>query len=255
VNLSARQCHGPGLLPHLDRLLHSQGINPALLELEITESAAMQDPERSRALLVELRSRGIKVAIDDFGTGYSSLSYLKLFELDRIKIDRGFVKDIESDPDDAVIVAATIALAHSLGLEVIAEGVETEAQRDFLRAKQCDEAQGYLFARPMPVAQFEAMVRSASCRCRLAVIPATGGNDSRERGDDVSRGAADARVALDHVEQRRHHSGSNCLPARSGCRPPPRCAATAPCTDARAAANRTHRPPPRCAPQSEYRAP
>ena len=162
VNLSARQCHGPGLLPHLDRMLHSHGIDPALLELEITESAAMQDPERSRALLIELRSRGIKVAIDDFGTGYSSLSYLKLFELDRIKIDRGFVKDIESDPDDAVIVAATIALAHSLGLEVIAEGVETEAQRDFLRAKQCDEAQGYLFARPMPVAQFEAMVRSAA---------------------------------------------------------------------------------------------
>ncbi|MYM74687.1 EAL domain-containing protein [Duganella sp. FT134W] len=161
VNLSARQCHGPGLLPHLDRMLHSHGIDPALLELEITESAAMQDPERSRALLIELRSRGIKVAIDDFGTGYSSLSYLKLFEIDRIKIDRGFVKDIESDPNDAVIVAATIALAHSLGLEVIAEGVETEAQRDFLRAKQCDEAQGYLFARPMPVAQFEAMVRTA----------------------------------------------------------------------------------------------
>jgi diguanylate cyclase (GGDEF)-like protein/PAS domain S-box-containing protein len=160
VNLSARQCHGPGLLPQLDRLLQAHGIEPALLELEITESAAMQDPERSRALLVELRSRGIKVAIDDFGTGYSSLSYLKLFEIDRIKIDRGFVKDIESDPNDAVIVAATIALAHSLGLAVVAEGVETEAQRDFLRAKQCDEAQGYLFARPMPVAQFEAMVRS-----------------------------------------------------------------------------------------------
>ncbi|MYM85357.1 EAL domain-containing protein [Duganella sp. FT50W] len=162
VNLSARQCHGPGLLPHLDRMLHSHGINPALLELEITESAAMQDPERSRALLSELRSRGIKVAIDDFGTGYSSLSYLKLFELDRIKIDRSFVKDIESDPDDAVIVAATIALAHSLGLEVIAEGVETQAQCDFLRAKQCDEAQGYLFAKPLPVAQFEAMVRATT---------------------------------------------------------------------------------------------
>jgi len=162
VNLSARQCHGAGLLPMLDRLLAAHGIDPALLELEITESAAMQDPERSRALLVELRSRGIKVAIDDFGTGYSSLSYLKLFEIDRIKIDRGFVKDIESDPDDAVIVAATIALAHSLGLGVVAEGVETLAQRDFLSAKQCDEAQGYLYARPMPVAQFEAMVRSES---------------------------------------------------------------------------------------------
>nr|WP_315399830.1 EAL domain-containing protein [uncultured Duganella sp.] len=160
VNLSARQCHGAGLLPLLDHLLASQGVDPALLELEITESAAMQDPERSRALLVELRSRGIKVAIDDFGTGYSSLSYLKLFDIDRIKIDRGFVKDIETDPDDAVIVAATIALAHSLGLAVVAEGVETEAQREFLRAKQCDEAQGYLFARPMPVARFEQMVEA-----------------------------------------------------------------------------------------------
>ena len=164
VNLSARQCHGPGLLPLLDRLLHEQGLDPDLLELEITESAAMQDPERSRGLLRELRARGIKVAIDDFGTGYSSLSYLKLFEIDRIKIDRGFVKDIETDPNDAVIVAATIALAHSLGLAVVAEGVETAAQRDFLRAKQCEEAQGYLFARPMPLLDFEALLRGAATR-------------------------------------------------------------------------------------------
>ncbi|MBA5607990.1 EAL domain-containing protein [Duganella sp. FT3S] len=160
VNLSARQCHGAGLLPQLDRLLAEHGLDPALLELEITESAAMQDPERSRKLLRELRARGCKVAIDDFGTGYSSLSYLKLFEIDRIKIDRGFVKDIESDPNDAVIVAATIALAHSLGLSVVAEGVETAAQRDFLRAKQCEEGQGYLFARPMPAAQFEALLQA-----------------------------------------------------------------------------------------------
>ena len=158
VNLSARQCHGAGLLPLLDRLLAESGVDAALLEVEITESAAMQDPERSRKLLRELRARGIKVAIDDFGTGYSSLSYLKLFELDRIKIDRGFVKDIETDPNDAVIVAATIALAHSLGLGVVAEGVETQAQCDFLRSKQCEEAQGYLFARPMPAAQFEAQL-------------------------------------------------------------------------------------------------
>jgi EAL domain-containing protein (putative c-di-GMP-specific phosphodiesterase class I) len=157
VNLSARQCHGSALLPLLDRLLHQSGIDPALLELEITESAAMQDPERSRKLLRELRARGIKVAIDDFGTGYSSLSYLKLFEIDRIKIDRAFVKDIESDPNDAVIVAATIGLAHALGLAVVAEGVESEAQVDFLRSKCCNEGQGYLFARPMPVAEFEAL--------------------------------------------------------------------------------------------------
>ncbi|MCE3264824.1 MAG: diguanylate cyclase/phosphodiesterase with sensor(s) [Pseudoduganella sp.] len=157
VNLSARQCHGSALLPLLDRLVAESGIDPALLELEITESAAMQDPERSRTLLRELRARGFTVAIDDFGTGYSSLSYLKLFEIDRIKIDRGFVKDIESDPNDAVIVTATIGLAHSLGLGVVAEGVETEAQVEFLRSKFCNEAQGYLFARPMPVAQFEAL--------------------------------------------------------------------------------------------------
>jgi diguanylate cyclase (GGDEF)-like protein/PAS domain S-box-containing protein len=155
VNLSARQCQGDALPAQLDRLLAATGADPALLELEITESAAMQDPERSRTLLQQLRARGISVAIDDFGTGYSSLSYLKLFELDRIKIDRGFVKDIETDPNDAAIVSATIGLAHALGLQVIAEGVETAAQADFLRAHRCDEAQGYLFARPMPVADFE----------------------------------------------------------------------------------------------------
>ncbi|MBY0557884.1 MAG: EAL domain-containing protein, partial [Burkholderiaceae bacterium] len=160
VNLSARQCHSPALLPYLDALLADSGIDPTRLELEITESAAMQDPERSRALLVELRARGIRVAIDDFGTGYSSLSYLKLFEIDRIKIDQSFVKDIETDPDDAVIVAATIALAHSLGLAVVGEGVETAAQRDFLRAKQCDEAQGYLYARPLPLEQFVELLNT-----------------------------------------------------------------------------------------------
>ncbi|WP_338769707.1 EAL domain-containing protein [Massilia sp. METH4] len=154
VNLSARQCQGDGLLALLDGMLAQAGVDPALLELEITESAAMQDPERSRTLLQGLRSRGIGVAIDDFGTGYSSLSYLKLFELDRIKIDRGFVKDIETDPNDAAIVTATIGLAHALGLEVIAEGVETAAQAAFLRAHRCDAAQGYLFARPMPAADF-----------------------------------------------------------------------------------------------------
>jgi len=159
VNLSARQFSGGALLHRLDELMAQHHIDPSLLELEITETAAMQDPEHTRQLLVELRTRGFTLAIDDFGTGYSSLAYLKLFAIDRIKIDRGFVQDIETNPNDAVIVAATIGLAHSLGLTVVAEGVETDAQWDFLRDKQGDEAQGYLFARPMPQWDFCAFMR------------------------------------------------------------------------------------------------
>jgi diguanylate cyclase (GGDEF)-like protein/PAS domain S-box-containing protein len=159
VNLSARQFSGGALLARLDQLLALHRIDPACLELEITETAAMRDPENTRQLLLQLRKRGFKLAIDDFGTGYSSLAYLKLFAIDRIKIDRGFVRDIETNPNDATIVAATIGLAHSLGLGVVAEGVETHAQWGFLRDKHGDEAQGFLFARPMPVAQFREFVR------------------------------------------------------------------------------------------------
>jgi EAL domain-containing protein (putative c-di-GMP-specific phosphodiesterase class I) len=159
VNLSARQFSGGTLLSRLDELVAHYGIDPSLMELEITETAAMRDPEATRQLLRQLRTRGFKLAIDDFGTGYSSLSYLKLFAIDRIKIDRGFVKDIEHNPNDAVIVAATIGLAHSLGLTVVAEGVETQAQWGFLRDKHGDEAQGYLFARPMPASEFREFIR------------------------------------------------------------------------------------------------
>jgi diguanylate cyclase len=159
VNLSARQFGGGALLARLDQLLAQHRINPSCLELEITETAAMRDPENTRHLLRQLRARGFTLAIDDFGTGYSSLAYLKLFAIDRIKIDRGFVKDIETNQNDATIVAATISLAHALGLTVVAEGVETTAQWGFLREKHGDEAQGYLFARPMPAAQFRDFLR------------------------------------------------------------------------------------------------
>ncbi|WP_338847045.1 EAL domain-containing protein [Massilia sp. W12] len=160
LNLSARQCQISSLVPVLDRLLTQAGVAGEKLEMEITETAAMSDPEQTRELLRALRQRGIQVAIDDFGTGYSSLSYLKLFAIDRIKIDRSFVKDIETDPNDAVIVSATIALAHSLGLEVIAEGVESAAQCEFLRNRGCDEAQGYYFARPLPLIDFIAFAQA-----------------------------------------------------------------------------------------------
>jgi diguanylate cyclase (GGDEF)-like protein/PAS domain S-box-containing protein len=160
VNLSARQFGGGALLARLDQLLIQHPIDPSRLELEITETAAMRDPENTRILLRQLRARGFKLAIDDFGTGYSSLAYLKLFAIDHIKIDRGFVKDIEHDPNDAAIVGATIGLAHSLGLSVVAEGVETQFQRGFLRDKHSDEAQGFLFGRPMPAREFGDFVRA-----------------------------------------------------------------------------------------------
>jgi diguanylate cyclase (GGDEF)-like protein/PAS domain S-box-containing protein len=160
VNLSARQFSGGALLSRLDELLAEHAIDPARMELEITETAAMRDPENTRRLLLQLRARGFKLAIDDFGTGYSSLAYLKLFAIDRIKIDRGFVRDIETNPNDAAIVDATIGLAHALGLGVIAEGVETQAQWGFLRDRNSDEAQGYLFGRPMPAREFREFVRA-----------------------------------------------------------------------------------------------
>jgi len=160
VNLSARQFSGSALLSRLDQLLDQHAIDPGRLELEITETAAMRDPENTRHLLQQLRARGFKLAIDDFGTGYSSLAYLKLFAIDRIKIDRAFVRDIETNPNDAAIVDATIGLAHALGLGVVAEGVETPAQRIFLRDRRSDEAQGYLFGRPMPAREFRDFVRA-----------------------------------------------------------------------------------------------
>jgi diguanylate cyclase (GGDEF)-like protein/PAS domain S-box-containing protein len=159
VNLSARQFANSALLARLDLLLAENLVDPGCLELEITETAAMRDPESTRSLLNLLHERGFKVAIDDFGTGYSSLAYLKLFPIDRIKIDSAFVHDIETDPDDAAIVAATIGLAHSLGLGVVAEGVETTGQWGFLRAWRSDEAQGFLFARAMPAAEFRTFFK------------------------------------------------------------------------------------------------
>jgi diguanylate cyclase (GGDEF)-like protein/PAS domain S-box-containing protein len=162
INLSARQCNSGTLIASLDRLQVETGVDLQHLEVEITETAAMQDPQSTAELLHQMRSRGIKVAIDDFGTGYSSLSYLKLFAIDRIKIDRSFVMDIENDQNDALIASATIALAHSLDLGVIAEGVETEGQCAFLNHELCDEAQGYLFGKPMPVASFNELVKSSA---------------------------------------------------------------------------------------------
>lgn len=154
INLSSRQLRSPDLVDRVRATLRQYGLGDGDLELEITESAAMADPARAIDQLKALRELGVSLAIDDFGTGYSSLAYLKLLPIQILKLDRGFVRDLETDENDAAISAATVALAHSLGLKVVAEGVETEGQSRFLRAHKCDVLQGYRYGRPAPASDW-----------------------------------------------------------------------------------------------------
>jgi EAL domain-containing protein (putative c-di-GMP-specific phosphodiesterase class I) len=150
VNLSARQFEQHDIARLVTDVLDETGLEPRYLELELTESAIMRNAEGAVSMLTALHALGIGLAIDDFGTGYSSLSYLKRFPVDRLKIDRSFVSDIGESDDDETITSAIIALAHSLELEVIAEGVETLEQLEFLRARACDGMQGFYFSKPVP---------------------------------------------------------------------------------------------------------
>jgi EAL domain-containing protein (putative c-di-GMP-specific phosphodiesterase class I) len=149
VNVSARQFEEARLVERVAAALRDTRLMPELLELEVTESLIMRDLSRSVAKMRELESMGVSLSIDDFGTGYSSLSSLKTFPISRLKIDKSFVSELADNPDDQAIAMAVISLGHKLNLRVIAEGVETEQQRDFLRANECDEMQGYLFSRPV----------------------------------------------------------------------------------------------------------
>ena len=177
VNISAAQLSQSGLQRTIVQSLVDSGLEPAYLELELTESVLMQYIDKSIALLSELRQIGVEVSIDDFGTGYSSLSYLKRLPINTLKIDRSFVRDIISDADDAAIVTATIALAHNLRLKVVAEGVEDTSQLEFLRDHGCDGAQGFLFSRPLPACELPEWLR---CRSDLQIanhsnLPSRGG--------------------------------------------------------------------------------
>ena len=153
VNLSAKQFSDPNLVGHIINVLEVTRIPPHALELEITESTLMDDVEAAIDIMRELKSTGVSIAIDDFGTGYSSLSYLKRLPIDVLKVDRSFVMDIPEDENDMAITAAVIAMAHKLGLKVIAEGVETQEQLQFLRQNNCDEGQGFLISRPLSLGQ------------------------------------------------------------------------------------------------------
>jgi diguanylate cyclase len=161
VNLSASQFREVGLVDSIRRALDDVGLVARYLEVELTESAVMSDPEQSVAILEQLSAMGVLVSVDDFGTGYSSMSYLRRFPIDKLKIDRVFINEIASRPEDASIVRAIVSLAHSLNLKVVAEGVETSAQLDFLKTAGCDEYQGYHYSRPLPADQFERLIRDA----------------------------------------------------------------------------------------------
>jgi EAL domain-containing protein (putative c-di-GMP-specific phosphodiesterase class I) len=157
VNLSPAQFRQGGLAETVGRILTETAFEPACLELEVTESLAMHDAAKFIDELQALKDLGIQLAIDDFGTGYSSLNYLKRFPIDRLKIDKSFVCDIDHDADDAAIVKAVITLGHSLNLKVLAEGVESAQQLDFLRVNRCDEVQGFYFCHPLPIEEVKRL--------------------------------------------------------------------------------------------------
>ena len=160
VNVSAIEFRDPNFLEGLFSILDETGLDPRYLELELTESVLMKRAESAASILATLRERGVQVAIDDFGTGYSSLSYLRKFPVDALKIDQSFVRQIGAAGEDASIVTAVIAMAQSLKLRVVAEGVETQEAAAFLRALHCDEAQGYYFSRPVPAQIFARLLQT-----------------------------------------------------------------------------------------------
>jgi diguanylate cyclase (GGDEF)-like protein len=162
VNVSARQFRQPDFVEYVLDLISYTGINPKKLKLELTESLLIKDVEETTLKMTALKARGVGFSLDDFGTGYSSLSYLKRLPLDQLKIDQSFVRDLMTDPNDAAIALAVITLGHALGLAVIAEGVETQAQRDHLHGQGCDAYQGYLLGRPMPVLSFENTLNTSA---------------------------------------------------------------------------------------------
>ncbi|MAL97678.1 MAG: hypothetical protein CL583_04415 [Alteromonadaceae bacterium] len=170
VNISAYQLSSPTFVERIQRVLGASGLNPCDLELEITESSLMKNLEVSCEHLNSLRSQGIFIAMDDFGTGYSSLAHIKQLPIDTLKIDQSFIVNIAEDHNDAAIVSATIALAHHLGLNVVAEGVTDEEQVAFLKAQHCQELQGYLFGKPRPAAQTTELLKSPKSVFATAVL-------------------------------------------------------------------------------------
>lgn len=195
VNISGRQIGQGDLLNTVKSCLAKSGMNPEYLELEITEGFVMQQPEEVIVLLGSIRDLGVRIAIDDFGTGYSSLSYLKQLPVQKLKIDRSFVKDIPGDLDDVAITRAIIALGLRLNMSIVAEGVETEDQLAFLRQEGCTEAQGYLFSKPVPAPEIQNLLDNADagvpCRLKNWCIPCSRndiGDEARKSTHPADKG-------------------------------------------------------------------
>nr|MBP6422670.1 EAL domain-containing protein [Propionivibrio sp.] len=159
VNVSARQFRQPDFADQILAVLNDSKADPAKLKLELTESLLLDDVDRIIAKMEILRAKGVGFSLDDFGTGYSSLAYLKRLPLSQLKIDQSFVRDVTTNPNAAAIARTVVALAQNLELGVIAEGVETEAQRDFLAQAGCFNYQGYFFGRPLPIEDFESLLK------------------------------------------------------------------------------------------------
>jgi EAL domain-containing protein (putative c-di-GMP-specific phosphodiesterase class I) len=162
VNVSARQVMGPGFAGTVAGVLDMTGMDPAALMLELTEGVFVDDPARAMTVLADLKGLGLRLALDDFGTGYSSLSYLREFPVDIVKIDQGFIADIGREPTATAIIDAVTKLAHVIGLSVTAEGIETQTQREEITAIGCENAQGFLYARPMPSHELTAQLAASS---------------------------------------------------------------------------------------------
>jgi len=172
ANLSNIQFQASGFLDAVAQVLPTDGLVPGMLELELTERMLMDDLPKVKERLARLKAMGVRLSVDDFGTGYSSLGHLKELPIDKLKIDRSFVHDLPGNTDSAAITCAIIQMGHSLGLTVVAEGVETEAQRAFLAAQGCDELQGMLISPPLPQHAFEAWMSERQPRAALAIPPA-----------------------------------------------------------------------------------
>ncbi len=158
VNVSGHQLIEGDLIADIAHLLKQHQVEPHWLEVELTEGSLMENTQHTIASLQRLHTMGVKISIDDFGTGYSSLAYLRRFPIDTLKIDIAFIREVTSNPQDAAITRTIIELAHSLNLRVVAEGVETQAQLAFLKEAGCDQIQGYLFSRPLPVETLERLL-------------------------------------------------------------------------------------------------